>query len=49
MEDSAVFSDKILGQEDWSWFNVLSATGFFLFENVALHGSNVVFRSFDLP
>ncbi|XDV43222.1 hypothetical protein PO909_011740 [Leuciscus waleckii] len=47
MEDSAVFSDKILGQEDWSWFNVLSATGFFLFENVALHGSSAVFRSFD--
>ncbi|KAK7142349.1 hypothetical protein R3I94_011884 [Phoxinus phoxinus] len=49
MEDSAVFSDKILGQEDWSWFNVLSATGFFLFENVALHGSSLVFQSFDLP
>lgn len=49
MEDSAVFSDKILGQEDWSWFNVLSATGFFLFENLALHASNVLFRSFDLP
>lgn len=48
-EDSAVFSDKVLGQEDWSWFNLLSATGFFLFENVALHGSNAVFRSFDLP
>ncbi|XP_067223529.1 protein CLN8 [Chanodichthys erythropterus] len=49
MEDSAVFSDKILGQEDWSWFNLLSATGFFLFENLALHASNVVFWSFDLP
>ncbi|XP_043119618.1 protein CLN8 isoform X2 [Puntigrus tetrazona] len=48
MEDSAVYSDKILGQEDWSWFNVLTATGFFLFENVALHASNVTFRSFDL-
>ncbi|XP_059374919.1 protein CLN8-like [Carassius carassius] len=49
MEDSAMYSDKILGQEDWSWFNVLTATGFFLFENVALHASNVAFRSFDLP
>ncbi|XP_018976705.1 protein CLN8-like [Cyprinus carpio] len=49
MEDSAIYSDKILGQENWSWFNVLTATGFFLFENVALHASNVAFRSFDLP
>uniref|UniRef100_A0A8C1MXK0 CLN8 transmembrane ER and ERGIC protein n=1 Tax=Cyprinus carpio TaxID=7962 RepID=A0A8C1MXK0_CYPCA len=49
MDDSAIYSDKILGQENWSWFNVLTATGFFLFENVALHASNVAFRSFDLP
>ncbi|XP_059376337.1 protein CLN8 [Carassius carassius] len=49
MEESAVYSDKILGQENWSWFNVLTATGFFLFENVALHASNVAFWSFDLP
>ncbi|XP_052000859.1 protein CLN8-like [Xyrauchen texanus] len=49
LEDSAVYSDKILGQENWSWFNVLTATGFFLFENMALHASNVAFRSFDLP
>uniref|UniRef100_A0A8C1NET8 CLN8 transmembrane ER and ERGIC protein n=1 Tax=Cyprinus carpio TaxID=7962 RepID=A0A8C1NET8_CYPCA len=49
MEDSAVYSDKILGQENWSWFNVLTATGFFLFENVALHASNLAFWSFDLP
>jgi hypothetical protein len=27
---------------------VLTATGFFLFENVALHLSSVVFKSFDL-
>ncbi|KAI2654348.1 Protein CLN8 [Labeo rohita] len=49
MEDSAVYSDKIKGQEDWSWFNILTATGFFLFENTALHASNVAFRSFDFP
>ncbi|XP_030643092.1 protein CLN8 [Chanos chanos] len=49
MEDSSVSADKVRGQEDWSWFNVLTATGFFLFENVALHASNVAFRSFDLP
>ncbi|KAM6973219.1 protein CLN8 [Aplochiton taeniatus] len=48
-EDCAVSRDRVRGQEDWSWFNVLTATGFFLFENVALHTSSVVFRSFDLP
>ncbi|XP_078133853.1 protein CLN8 [Sander vitreus] len=48
-EDSALTRDKVRGQEDWSWFNVLTATGFFVFENVALHTSSVVFWSFDLP
>ncbi|XP_028252295.1 protein CLN8 [Parambassis ranga] len=48
-EDSALTRDRVRGQEDWSWFNVLTATGFFLFENVALHASSVVFWSFDLP
>lgn len=48
-EDSVITADKVRGQQDWSWFNILTATGFFLFENVALHGSNVVFRSFDVP
>ncbi|XP_068577972.1 protein CLN8 [Cebidichthys violaceus] len=48
-EDSALTRDRMRGQEDWSWFNVLTATGFFMFENVALHTSSVVFRSFDLP
>ncbi|XP_020356538.1 protein CLN8 [Oncorhynchus kisutch] len=47
-EDSALSRDRIRGQEDWSWFTVLTATGFFLFENVALHLSSVVFKSFDL-
>ena len=48
-EDSALARDRVRGQEDWSWFNVLTATGFFVFENVALHASSVAFRSFDLP
>lgn len=48
-EDSVVSRDRVRGQEDWSWFTVLTATGFFVFENVALHASSVVFRSFDLP
>ncbi|XP_006626469.1 protein CLN8 [Lepisosteus oculatus] len=49
MLDSEVSADKVRGQEDWSWFSILTATAFFSFENVALHGSNAVFRSFDLP
>lgn len=48
-EDSVLNRDRVRGQEDWSWFNVLTATGFFVFENSALHVSSVVFRSFDLP
>ncbi|XP_041668075.1 protein CLN8 [Cheilinus undulatus] len=48
-EDSELFRDRVRGQENWSWFNVLTATGFFVFENVALHASSLVFRTFDLP
>ncbi|CAB1448183.1 unnamed protein product [Pleuronectes platessa] len=48
-EHSNLTRDKVRGQEDWSWFNVLTATGFFMFENFALHASSVAFRSFDLP
>ncbi|XP_069574989.1 protein CLN8 [Brachyistius frenatus] len=48
-EDSALSRDRVRGQEDWSWFNVLTATGFFVLENVALHSSSVAFGSFDLP
>ncbi|XP_059209820.1 protein CLN8 [Centropristis striata] len=48
-QDSLLTRDRVKGQEDWSWFNMLTATGFFVFENVALHSSSVVFRSFDLP
>ncbi|XP_047467976.1 protein CLN8 [Mugil cephalus] len=47
--DSAINADKVRGQEDWSWFTVLTATGFFAFENVALHASSLVFWSFDPP
>eukprot|EP00066_Takifugu_rubripes_P001447 XP_003962618.1 PREDICTED: protein CLN8 [Takifugu rubripes] len=48
-EDSSITRDRVRGQEDWSWFNILTATGFFVFENVAFHSSNIIFRSFDLP
>nr|XP_020470246.1 protein CLN8 isoform X2 [Monopterus albus] len=47
--DSVLNRDRLRGQEDWSWFNILTATGFFMFENLAFHASSVVFWSFDLP
>ncbi|XP_030051467.1 protein CLN8 [Microcaecilia unicolor] len=46
--DPVLNADKVLGQQDWSWFNILIACGFFLFENVALHMSNVIFWTCDL-
>ncbi|XP_020775376.2 protein CLN8 [Boleophthalmus pectinirostris] len=48
-EDSMLSRDRVNGQEDWSWFHILTATGFFVFENVALHTSSLVFWSFDMP
>lgn len=48
-EDSSITRDRVRGQADWSWFNILTATGFFVFENVTFHSSNVIFWSFDLP
>ncbi|XP_078256044.1 protein CLN8 [Rhinoraja longicauda] len=45
--DPVLQADRVLGQQSWSWFNILTAFGFFTFENAALHGFNVVFRSFD--
>nr|XP_060608692.1 protein CLN8 [Anolis sagrei ordinatus] len=46
--DPVFQADKVYAQQDWSWFNCLIASGFFLLENVAVHLSNVVFRTFDL-
>ncbi|XP_054840308.1 protein CLN8 [Eublepharis macularius] len=40
--------DKVYSQQEWSWFICLIASGFFLLENVAVHVSNIVFRTFDL-
>ena len=45
--DPVLQADKALGQQDWCWFHITMATGFFLFENLALHVSNVLFRTFD--
>ncbi|XP_048353650.1 protein CLN8 [Sphaerodactylus townsendi] len=46
--DPVFQADKVFSQQDWSWFTCLIASGFFLLENVAVHLSNVVFRTFDL-
>lgn len=46
--DSRLSRDIVSGQEDWSWFTILTATGFFIFENAAFHVYSLVFRSLDL-
>ncbi|XP_007892210.1 protein CLN8 [Callorhinchus milii] len=46
--DPVLHTDKILGQQNWSWFNILIAVGFFLFENTVFYGSNIIFRTFDV-
>lgn len=45
--DPVLAADKAHAQQSWSWFHVATATGFFLFENAALHLSNARFRTFD--
>ncbi|XP_067877877.1 protein CLN8 [Heterodontus francisci] len=47
LKDSELHADKVLGQQNWCWFNILTAVGFFVLENAAFHGSNVVFKTFD--
>ncbi|KAM8900816.1 protein CLN8 [Lycaon pictus] len=46
--DPVLHADKARGQQNWCWFHIATATGFFFFENVAVHLSNVLFRTFDL-
>lgn len=46
--DSVLQADKALGQQNWCWFHITTATGFFFFENVAVHLFNLFFRTFDL-
>ncbi|XP_077587857.1 protein CLN8 [Stigmatopora nigra] len=47
-QDSQLNKDIGTGQEDWSWFTILTATGFFIFENAAFHTYSLLFRSLDL-
>ncbi|XP_065374800.1 protein CLN8 isoform X2 [Macaca fascicularis] len=46
--DPVLHADRARGQQNWCWFHITTATGFFFFENVAVHLSNVAFRTFDL-
>ncbi|XP_069320714.1 protein CLN8 [Eulemur rufifrons] len=45
--DPVLQADKAHGQQNWCWFHVTTATGFFFFENAAVHLSNLSFRTFD--
>lgn len=47
LADPVLGADPALGQRNWCWFHVTTATGFFLFENVAVHVSGALFRTFD--
>ncbi|XP_073531474.1 protein CLN8-like [Phyllobates terribilis] len=46
--DPVLAADKITGQQGWAAFIILIATGFFLYENVALFIYNSVFRIFEI-
>ncbi|XP_023447309.2 protein CLN8 [Dasypus novemcinctus] len=46
--DPVLHADKARNQQNWCWFNIATATGFFFFENVAVHLSNLFFQTFDL-
>ncbi|XP_025062139.1 protein CLN8-like [Alligator sinensis] len=45
--DPVFQADKVYSQQKWSWFTCLIASGFFLLENVAVHLSNFIFKTFD--
>lgn len=47
LADPVLQADKAWAQQSWSWFHITTATGFFFFENVAIHVSNSLFRTFD--
>ncbi|NP_001087512.1 CLN8, transmembrane ER and ERGIC protein L homeolog isoform X1 [Xenopus laevis] len=46
--DPVLTADTITGQQSWSHFTILIAVGFFLFENLALHTSNLIFWTCDI-
>ncbi|XP_065257899.1 protein CLN8-like isoform X1 [Emys orbicularis] len=48
LKDPVFQADQVYSQQKWSWFHCLIAAGFFLYENVVIHVSNIVFRKFDM-
>lgn len=46
--DTDLYADPIRSQHDWTWVTILVSTGFFLFENVALHTFNIFFWTCDI-
>ncbi|KAM9154691.1 protein CLN8-like isoform 1-T2 [Pangshura tecta] len=46
--DPVFQADQVYAQQKWSWFHCLIAAGYFLFENVVVHVSVIVFRIFDV-
>ncbi|XP_048186678.1 protein CLN8 [Perognathus longimembris pacificus] len=46
--DPVLQADRALAQQNWCWLHITTATGFFFFENVAVHLSSLCFRTFDL-
>ncbi|XP_039387025.1 protein CLN8-like [Mauremys reevesii] len=46
--DPVFQADKVYSQQKWSWFHCLLASGFFLYDSVVIHVSNIVFRTFDV-
>ncbi|XP_032654141.1 protein CLN8-like [Chelonoidis abingdonii] len=46
--DPVFQADQVYSQQKWSWFHCLIAAGYFLFDNIVLHVSNIVFRDFDM-
>lgn len=45
--DPVLHADRACGQQNWCWFHIATATGFFLLENVAVHLSNFFFWTWD--
>lgn len=47
LADPVLHADPACGQQDWCWFHIATATGFFLLENAAVHLSNLAFWTWD--
>uniref|UniRef100_A0A8C8RZ26 TLC domain-containing protein n=1 Tax=Pelusios castaneus TaxID=367368 RepID=A0A8C8RZ26_9SAUR len=46
--DPVFQSDQVYSQQNWSWFHCLTASGFILLDNLVVHVSNIILRTFDV-